>query len=303
MPTRDLPDLDQRPLRRPELLRLGATDHQLRGRRLVRVSQGLYLMNPVPGSDLDADGAACRDALLSVLPPDAALSHGSAVRAYSLPLPQRLDDDRLAVTLAPRHSLPRRSAVVVHGADLPESDVTEVGEVRVTTPQRTLLDAGAVLGHEDLVVLGDSLLRAGLTTSEALAERAAPVRRRRGILAVRKALPLLDGRSQSPPETLVRLRLIAAGLPAPRPQCPVLDRYGVVLAHVDLGYAEARVGVEYEGRQHAEGWQFDVDIDRYSRLSANGWLVIRASAVYLRAGSAVLIRRVREALRLRGVRC
>jgi very-short-patch-repair endonuclease len=81
----------------------------------------------------------------------------------------------------------------------------------------------------------------------------------------------------------------------------VRDRNGVVFAHVDLGYREQRVGMEYEGRGHAEGAQFDRDLDRYTELSALGWLILRASRRDLSGQSRVFVEQVRAALRRRGL--
>jgi len=296
--TSPLPDLPAGPLSRLRARSAGLTVDQLRGPRFTRLAHDLYLPRET------CTDAARERCLLAVLPPDAAVSHTSAVRAHGLPaVGLQPGEDRLQVTLDPRRVLPQRREVVVHGARLPEDDVCLVEGRRVTAPERTFLDMAAVLRREDLVVLGDAMLAAGATTPDALTARVAPVRRRRGIVLARSVLPLLDGRSQSPPESIVRLRIADSGLPAPRPQCPVRDAAGWVVAHVDLGYEEARVAVEYEGRHHAAGDQFDRDIDRYAILSALGWLVVRASARHLRGDSRLLLIRIRSALRQRGVAC
>lgn len=53
----------------------------------------------------------------------------------------------------------------------------------------------------------------------------------------------MDGGSQSPRETLVRLALIDAGLPAPRTQFTVAD--GNALTVIAMGYEAPMVGVEF----------------------------------------------------------
>ncbi|MCU1619175.1 MAG: hypothetical protein JWR41_1181, partial [Modestobacter sp.] len=55
----------------------------------------------------------------------------------------------------------------------------------------------------------------------------------------------------------------------------------------------------YEGRQHAEREQFRRDVDRYSLMAADGWLVLRFADAHLRRRTAV-IDRVASALRSRG---
>lgn len=171
----------------------------------------------------------------------------------------------------------------------------------VTTPERLFVDMSAELGREGLLVLGDAILKQRLATADTLAARVANARRARGVRLARQTLPLLDGRAESPPESLIRLRLIAAKLPPPVPQLAV--DLGFAVVHVDLGWEAARVGLEYEGAQHAERGQFESDLRRYSELAARGWLIIRASRADLPAGSRALLDRVRAALRERGLAC
>ena len=273
----------------------GVTDVQLRQSRLARITHGWYMA---------ADGAAdlvtrCA-ALREVLPDDAVFSDSTAALLYGLPV-WRLAaaaDAPAHVTLTPRAVVPRRRELVVHQRALSADQIQTIHDLRVTTPARLYLDLAMSLPKEELAVVGDALLNRGLVAVAALDAELAGAKRRRGLRLARTVLPLLDGRAQSPPETVVRLRLTDAGLP-PEPQCPVLDAYGLAVGHTDLGYREARVALEYEGRQHAEGEQFDYDIDRYSRFAAAGWLVIRCGRRHLVDGSTELIARVRAALATR----
>ncbi|MGY1650453.1 DUF559 domain-containing protein [Geodermatophilus sp. SYSU D01119] len=61
------------------------------------------------------------------------------------------------------------------------------------------------------------------------------------------------------------------------------------------------MAVEYEGRQHADPQQFGRDVDRYSLLAADGWLVLRFAGRHL-SGPAVVVERTRRALPSRGWR-
>jgi hypothetical protein len=263
--------------------------------RTTKVSHDLYL------TGVNAPTSAHRSALLTVLPADAAISHASALELYGLPSLHSLPaDDRLHVTLTPRRVLPQRREVVVHCRPLASADVTVLEGLRITTPPRLFADIAAEVTVEDLVVLGDAMLGRRLTSPELLADEVATSAGRRGVRAARIACGMLDGRAQSPPESIMRVRLARAGYPA-EPQCPVTDGYGRTLAHLDLGYREYRVGVEYDGRHHAEAEQFTFDVNRHSMLSSRGWLVIRASARELMGSSRLLIQRVAAALRARGL--
>jgi very-short-patch-repair endonuclease len=93
--------------------------------------------------------------------------------------------------------------------------------------------------------------------------------------------------------------LLEGDVPDPEPQAPLLDRWGREVAHADLGYRRWRVAVEYEGRQHAERRQFRKDLDRYSLMAADGWLLLRFGDVHL-GRPGIVVDRVARALRSRG---
>jgi len=273
----------------------GVTDDQLRPQRFVRVTGGWYVVADQP-LDLPSRCAALREAL----PDDAVFSDATAAALLELPLPAHALGDSLPVhvTLTPRPVVPQRRDVVVHQRTLPPHQIQQLRDICITTPDRLFLDLAMALSREDLAALGDAMLNNGLVTTGGLADAVAGIKRRRGVRLARATVPLLDGRAQSPPETLVRIRLDDAGFPA-EPQCAVYDQLGRLIGHADLGYPAARVAVEYEGRHHAEGAQFDYDIDRYSRFAAAGWLVVRCGRKDLLDGSTELISRVRAALAMR----
>ncbi len=270
----------------------GVTDVQLQRRHLTRISQGWYSDKLDP-----ADTLGRCTALLETLPEDAVFSDGTAARLYGLPVPTLVNPAvaPVHVTLSPRPVIPQRREIVVHQRHLPDHLIRMVRDLPVTSPERLYADLAMSLSLEDLAVVGDALVRTELATTAVLQRFVSDCRPRRGLRLARAVLPLLDGRAQSPPETVVRLRLNAAGLPA-EPQCPVVDGDGRLIGHADLGFRKERVAVEYEGRHHAEGQQFDYDIDRYSRFAAAGWLVIRCGGRDLRDGCLALAVRVRTAL-------
>ena len=119
------------------------------------------------------------------------------------------------------------------------------------------------------------------------------------MVRARQYAPLLTPLSMSRPESLVRYWLVTSGLPDPQPQLDVRDRRGRVVALGDLGYEEWRVLLEYEGRQHAEPEQFGKDVDRYSLMAADGWLVLRFAARHAES-LTVVVDRTRRALMSRG---
>lgn len=236
--------------------------------------------------------------LATVLPEDAAFSHATAAAmlgAY-VDSPQRAH-----VALTPRRVLPQRAELVVHGRRLTPADVVLHRDLRLTSGAQTFLDLAEAFPPWELVAVGDALFRAGHLKPSGLQSRLVRADRVRGVVRARQCAPLLSPLVMSRPESLMRYWLIASDLPDPQPQVPVHDRWGRVVAHGDLGYPEWRVLLEYEGRQHAEADQFDRDVDRYSLMAADGWLVLRFARRHI-GGPTAVVGRTRTALLNRGWR-
>ena len=272
---------------------VGLTRGTLRGPTFLRLARGVFVRLD------DAVDEAERLALLAtVLPADSAFSHATAAALLGAPvdLPPHPH-----VALTPRRVLPQHAGMTVHVRGFRNEDVVQHRGLRLTSGAQTYLDLAPVLPPQELVAVGDALLRAGHLDEVRLAQRLARADRVRGVVRARACAPLLNARSHSRPESLMRYWLVTSDLPAPEPQVPVFDRYGREVAHGDLGYSRWKVLLEYEGRQHADGDQFDRDIDRYSLMAASGWLVLRFGRRHL-VGPAPVVSRTRAALLSRGWR-
>jgi hypothetical protein len=172
----------------------------------------------------------------------------------------------------------------------------EIGNIRglpVTSPARTAFD----LGRRDTVGIAvarlDALLGVTGLTVDAIEEVAASHPRRRGLRRLEAVLDLVDPGAQSPKETWLRLLLIEAGLPRPRTQIPVRSSDGWSTYHLDMGWEDIKVAVEYDGDHHrTDRVQYAKDIHRLEDLERLGWIVIRVLA----SDSAPhIVRRVRAA--------
>jgi len=253
-------------------------------RRLVR---GVYAD---PGLPLD-HRLRCQGAAL-LLPTGAAIGGHSAAAWYGAPFAATTDPVTVVCPSDLRWRGP--TGVRVHRAALTAQDVTSTGDdVPVTTALRTAWDVAALESLPTAVAALDAMVRTGsLRTSElgAATERSAG---RWGVTRVRRALPLVDSRAESPAESWVRVALVLAGL-APVPQLEV-HAGGRFLARVDFGWPEARLALEYEGAHHFEGTQLVRDADRIARLEVAGWRVIRMSAADLRNLDRI-VEQVRDAL-------
>ncbi len=98
--------------------------------------------------------------------------------------------------------------------------------------------------------------------------------RRRGVLKARAALPLLDARARSRPESHLRYALVGGGLPPPEVNAPIHSAHGEWLAEPDLHYPAARLALEYNGADHARPDRMRRDITRDLDYQVEGWRVI-----------------------------
>ena len=269
----------------------GLTRAQLRGPQFLPLVHGVRVQ-----LDDAVDQAGRLRLLAAILPADAAFSHRTAAALLGAPTDH---PTRPHVALTPRRVLPQHAGVVVHGRLLRLDDVVEHEGMRVTSGPQTFLDLAAVLPAPELVAIGDALWRAGHLDPVRLATRLARADRVRGVVRARACAPRLSPLAQSRPESLMRCWLADSDLPEPQPQVAVCDRWGRVVAHGDLGYRRWKVLLEYEGRQHADVDQFGRDIDRYSLMAADGWLVLRFAGKHL-GGPWTVVERTRGALLSRG---
>ena len=262
------------------------TEKQLRTRGYRRLVQGVYAD---PGLEFD-HRLRCRGVAL-LLPPGFAVGGHSAAGWYGAPFAGTPDPVTVVGPADREWKGPR--GVRVHRSNQPVDIVADADDVPVTSPMRTAWDTVALEPLGTAVAALDAMVRAGTVDVTALATMAADGTGRWGVSRVRRAVPLVDPRAESPPESRVRVALALAGL-QPVPQHEVRWA-GKFVARVDLAFPEARLAVEYEGAHHFEDGQIMRDDDRYERLRAAGWTVIRLSAVDLRDLAGVVVR-VRAAL-------
>ena len=201
-----------------------------------------------------------------------------------------LDANLPAELVRPNRRAPR--GICVYSDALSSRDVCRVGDMCVTTPARTAFDIGRRQPLLVAVPRIDALLRvSGCTVLDARAV----LDRNPGLRGVRnaaKALDLADAGAESPPESLTRILLLAAGFPRPITQIVVSDLY-----RLDMGWPNRKIAVEYDGAQHwTDPAQRARDIERLEFLAAQGWTIIRISWTQLRDQPKSVIERVARAL-------
>jgi Protein of unknown function (DUF559) len=201
-----------------------------------------------------------------------------------------------------RSSRDKVSGIVLHSDALADEEICPLRGMKVTTAARTAYDIGRSGGEETVVVRLDALRQATRLDIADVLDIADRHRGARGTVLLRRALLLSDEGAESPQETRTRLLLMASGLPRPLTQVRVFDHFGSFVARVDIGWPQYQVAVEFDGAHHwTDPRQRSRDIDRIAELNASGWIVIRVSAELLRDRPTVILRRVRAALRERGL--
>jgi hypothetical protein len=135
----------------------------------------------------------------------------------------------------------------VHTAPLPDDHITTIDGMPVTTLARTVLDLCRTVPLEQAVAAGDRALAYGLVRAT-LEDCLASMTRWPGTRQARRAIALLDRRSESPGESVSRVRLHQDGLPAPEPQQDIYDEDGRLVARVDFFWEEQRTIGEFDGK-------------------------------------------------------
>jgi hypothetical protein len=193
--------------------------------------------------------------------------------------------------------------VVVHESTVVDRwDLRVVDGIPATSPERTLLDLGAVVGPSLVELAVDDALRRQLVSRETLRGVLGRLGRsgRNGAGVLRRVLSLRDP-SVSVPESFMETRLLQLlrrhGVPEPEPQYEVYDAHGTFVARVDAAYPEARVAIEYESLQYHSGSQALLrDSDRRNRLIAADWTVVMVTINDARGGLVNVARAIRRAL-------
>jgi predicted transcriptional regulator of viral defense system len=264
----------------------GFDDRELRRMKrdgtLLPVRRGAYVWERPVDRTRDEEHRELIFATAPQLHDAAVISHGSAAVLHGLPTWSSAID-RVHVTRNRNSGGNRRAVVQVHAAPLIAGDLTAIDGIPVTSLARTVLDLCRTVPIEQAVAAGDRALAFGLVRA-VLEERLAQMTRWPGTRQARRAVALLDPRSESPGESVSRVRLHEDGLPAPDPQQDIFDEDGQFVARVDFCWKKQRTIGEFDGKikygrvlkpgQSIEDVLFE-EKQREDALRDPGWQIVR----------------------------
>lgn len=213
-----------------------------RGRCWRRLGHGLY----VPESSTRTY-AEDLQAWSEVLPMGAAFTHLTSARVRGWWLPSAIKQPVFAATLMANRCPERVGLLITRHKNRPRAET--VDGVPVATAGETLLAAARDLGILDLVQMGDSALRLEHCTLTDLAETCAE--QRAGVVRLRHAVALLDDRSESAWESVMRVLHRAAEIEV-EPQHRLEDDRGRFVGRADLWVVGTRRIHEYDGEIHRD---------------------------------------------------
>lgn len=277
----DEPQLTPHRLLRADGLSFADIRTMQRGGELHRVRRGVYRRVEPNGESAEQRHRVLVRATWSELAGGAVVSHLSAAIMHGLPV-LAAPPPRVTVTkVAGGHG---RADSVLHLKLCPigDDETCLVDGVVVTSLARTVVDVARTCGIDQGVAAADAALRAGLDRAE-LSDCVDRARGRPGIGTARRVAVFADPAADSPGESVSRVRMQQAGLPAPVLQWRLgypdgRDTYS------DFGWPDLRTLGEFDGRikygRLLRAGQTPTDVvlaekRRENRIRGQGWWLVR----------------------------
>lgn len=259
---------------RDEALALGMTETTLRRRVaegvFVRLRPGVLALPGAPDPHILDLQTACRKL-------GAVVSHQSAAYIHDL---DRSRHVKPTVSVE-RNRTKDLAGVTVHQLnDVKASHIAEVDGLRVTSPERTIIDLAAVISERHLTRIIDNGLAARVIDLDRLQELFAELGRRgKPGTAVLRGLLEARGADYVAPDSELERQLVllieGAGLPPPVRQfrAPWLRP---INGRVDLAYPDSRLLIEGDSRRwHMLAEAFETDRLRDNAAQLAGWRILR----------------------------
>ena len=174
-------------------------------------------------------------------------SHESAARLHGLALPPEVTQD-VVLTQRPGSVRPRAyEGVSIHVAGVPAKDATAVHRCPTLSVARTVVDLARAWPLGAALVVGDSALRTGEATLPAIHDVLRRCSGWPGAALARRSVEHMDGRRETPLESVSWAMFVLGGLELPEVQVWIEDVDGRLLVRVDFLWRRQRVIGEADG--------------------------------------------------------
>ena len=277
------PVLPTRLLRGPftveEAERAGLTRWRLEGASWTRLGPSTYI-----STRLCDDPIQRLRAVLRRLPPVAAFSGLTAAWLHGMDVPPC---EPIEVTVSETAGVSARAGVRLRRSTFERGDIVIVRGLPATSIVRTLGEVCGRLSLMEAIVIADGALHDRRIKPGQLESWAEANSGRRGIKNLRRVLQNVEPATESPMESRLRMILVLGGLPRPKAQVSIHDRWHRLVGRLDLYYEDERLGIEYDGGVHRDN--LAEDNRRQNKLFGEGVRLLRFTAadVYRRPASIV----------------
>ena len=269
------------------------TPTQLRTNAWKRVRHDLYV-----DSRVEVDHELRIRAAVQRLPSGLIVAGPSAAVLLGVDSAAR-DGDPIHLIAPSTMRVGNRAGTIIHRWAIGVADVQVTDDMACTSAVRTAWDLSRWFPPTMAVPILDVLLQRGLVSRNDLARLVTERGHERAGRLAQATFELVDPAAQSPRESLVRVRLVVAGLPKPTCQLPVVLPNGVTV-HPDMAWKEYRVACEYDGLWHADSDQLHRDRRRLNGLVSAGWIVLHVTSERLRTDFDGVVAEIKRALMSRG---
>ena len=235
-----------------------------------------------------------------LLLPTAVLSHLMAAHLHGL---QGVGfwhpNQPIHATVPPGATRWQRRDVQLHFAHVPDSEVVDLGGLRVTSAFQTLLGCGPMLPRAEFVSLVDSALHQEKLPEEELERLADELRRH--CLRAAGWVGLADKRAESPSETRVRLVLGDGGVLPDELQFDVWTEGGFHVARLDIAWTagQRQVGMEVQSGWHDKTKALYRDREKLNALADLGWDIRQVTGRDADVRPGYVVQQAKQALGLR----
>jgi len=278
--------LRRKPFTVAEARKAGLKPWRLEGASWTRLGPSTYVWAGIADDPMHRLEAARRR-----LPSGAAFSGLTAAWLHGLDV---APCNPVEATVPEAAGISARSGISIRRSDLPKRHVVNLLGLPATSMARTLADLCARLSLTEAVVIADAALHSRRIDLDRLASWTLENGGRRGIPKLRQVIGLAEPAAESPMESRLRMVIVQAGLPRPRAQVAIHDRWGRFVGRPDLYYERQRIGIEYDGGIHRDA--LVEDNRRQNRLLDAGVRLLRFTGADVLGHPQGVVMQVRNAL-------